>query len=341
MIKGKEFHPIIDRIFGDVRGYLEVEQIQVNCPKCQQREGLNEPDERFNLEINTGRRVFHCWKCDNPKFSGSLKRLIRTYGTSVDQELYNDYAGDDFYYDSTDDDEPTFVELPTEFISFKNMNEYDTLHVQAYQYMIVERKINREILFKYNVGFCIEGKYGGRIVIPSYTSNGELNYFLTRAFRRGMKPPYLNPKVDKDKIIFNEGLINWDSTLYIVEGIFEVFSFPVNSVPMLGKTISNAMFMKLNEKKPPVVILLDPDAFTNAIEMFQKLQGIYVGHEDKLRIVELPGKNDLDEIRRKMGVHIMNRFIQGARPLKLDDLFKIKKYEEGKRYYSYSGYKSW
>jgi DNA primase len=207
--------------------------------------------------------------------------------------------------------------------------------------MIVERKINREILFKYNVGFCIEGKYGGRIVIPSYTSNGELNYFLTRAFRRGMKPPYLNPKVDKDKIIFNEGLINWDSTLYIVEGIFEVFSFPVNSVPMLGKTISNAMFMKLNEKKPPVVILLDPDAFTNAIEMFQKLQGIYVGHEDKLRIVELPGKNDLDEIRRKMGVHIMNRFIQGARPLKLDDLFKIKKYEEGKRYYSYSGYKSW
>ena len=339
MIKGKEFHPIIERIFGDVRGYLETEQIQVNCPKCQEREGLSEPDDRYNLEINTGKRIFRCWKCDNPKFSGGLKRLVRTYGAHFDYELYVDYAGDDFYYDSTkDDDEPVFVSLPSEFISFKKMNEYDTLHVQAYQYMIVERKISREILFKYNVGFCIEGKYGGRIVIPSYNEVGELNYFLTRAFVRGMKPPYLNPKADKDKIIFNEGLINWDSTVYIVEGIFEVFSFPINSVPMLGKTISNAMFMKLNERKPPVVILLDPDAFTNAIEMFQKLQGIYVGYEDKLRIVELPGKNDLDEIRRKSGVHVMNNYIRNARLLELDDLFKIKKYEEGKRFSSYSRY---
>jgi hypothetical protein len=340
MIKGKELHPIIARIFGDVRGYLEVEQIQVNCPVCQQRDGLNEPDGRYNLEINTAKKMFRCWKCDNPKFSGSLKRLVRRYGTNVDLQLYTDYAGDEYYYDDgSDKEEPIYVELPEEYISFKNMNEFDMLHTEAYRYMIIERQISKETLFKYNVGFCLEGKYTGRIVIPSYDATGELNYFVTRAFRRGMKPPYLNPKVDKDRIIFNEGLINWDSTIYIVEGVFEMFSFPVNIVPMLGKTISKSMFMRLSEKKPPVVILLDPDAFTSAIEMFQKLQAIYVGEEDKLRIVELPGKYDLDEIRRKMGVHIMNRFIQGARPLKTEDLFKINKYEE--RYYSGSKYKKW
>jgi hypothetical protein len=341
MVRGREFHPIIERIFGDVNGYLESEQIQVNCPKCQQREGLSKPDDRFNLEINTAKRIFRCWKCDFPKFSGSLGKLIRMYGTHVDYELYKDYAGDFIIYDDEKNEEIAFVELPKEFISFKNMNEFDILHTEAYKYMLLERKISKEILYRYNVGFAVDGRYEGRIIIPSYNEGGDLNYFLARAFRRGMKPPYLNPKLDKNKIIFNEGLINWDSTVYIVEGIFEVFSFPVNTVPMLGKTISNKMFLKLNEKKPPVVILLDPDAFTNAIEMLQKLESIYVGQEDKLKIVELPGNNDLDEIRREMGVHEMNNYIRNARSLNLDDLFKISKYEEDKRYHSYSGYKRW
>ncbi len=328
MVRGKEFHPIIERVFGDVRGYLEVEQIQVNCPRCQEKEDSSIPDGKFNLEINTAKRIFHCWKCDQPKFSGSLDRLIRIYGTKFDYDLYKDYGGGEFHYDTEDEDEIVFVDLPTEFISFKNMNEFDSLHTEAYKYLLLERQISKEIMYKYKLGFCVEGKYEGRIIVPSYDKNGTLNYFLARAFRRGMKPPYLNPKQDKDKIIFNEGLINWDSTIYIVEGVFEMFSLPVNTVPMLGKTISKAMFMKLNEKKPQVVVLLDPDAFTSAIEMFQKLEGIYVGQEDKLRIVELKGKYDLDEIRRNKGIHVMNEHIRGARPLQLDDLFKIKKYEE-------------
>ena len=342
MVQGKEFHGIIERVFGDVRGYLESEQIQVNCPRCQEREGLASPDDRYNLEISTSKRIFRCWKCDQPKFSGSLGRLIRMYGTYVDYELYKDYAGDFFVYNPDgDDDEIGFVELPEEFISFKKLNEYDSEHMEAYNYLVLERKISREIINKYNLGFCIEGKYAGRIVIPSYTKNGDINYFVSRAFRRGMKPPYLNPKVDKDKIIFNEGLINWDSTIYIVEGVFEMFSLPVNTVPMLGKTISKAMFLMLSEKKPTVVIVLDPDAFTNAIEMFQKLQSIYVGQEEKLKIVELPGKNDLDEIRVKEGITKMNEHIYGARQLQLDDFFKVSKYEERKGYGSYSGYKKW
>jgi hypothetical protein len=344
MVRGKEFHPIIERIFGDVRGYLEVEQIQVNCPRCQEREGLSTPDGRYNLEINTAKRIFRCWKCDSPRFSGSLKRLIRLYGTKFDLEMYEDYGGDEFYSyrDSEADEEIGYVDLPKEYISFKNMNEFDILHTEAYKYMLLERQISKEIMYKYNLGFCVDGRYDGRIIVPSYDDEGRLNYFLARAFRKGMKPPYLNPKLDKDKIIFNEGLINWDSTIYIVEGVFEMFSFPINTVPMLGKTISKTMFMKLNEKKPPVVIILDPDAMKDAIEMFQKLQAIYVGQEDKLRIVELPGDNDLDEVRRKMGINKMNEYIQNARQLKLEDFFKFKKYEEeGKGYRTYSGYQKW
>jgi hypothetical protein len=342
MIRGKEFHPIIERIFHDVKGYLETEQIQVNCPRCQEREGLTHPDDKFNLEINTAKKVFRCWKCDAPKFSGSLKRLIKIYGTSIDLKMYEEYGGDDYFsYETNETEEISFVELPEEFISFKDMSDYNILHTEAYKYLLLERKIPKETIYKYNLGFAIEGKYEGRIIIPSYDGFGNLNYFVSRAFRHGMKPPYLNPKVDKDRIIFNEGLINWDSTVYLVEGIFEVLSFPVNTVPMLGKTISKSMFMALSEKKPTLVIIFDPDAITNAIEVFQKLQAIYVGQEDKIRLVELTGKYDLDEIRRYQGITEMNKLIRTARPLKEEDFFKFKKYEEDKRYYSNSGYKRW
>lgn len=337
MIRGKEFHPIIERIFKDVKGYLESEQIQVNCPKCQEREGLSEPDGKYNLEINTAKKVFRCWKCDFPKFSGSLKRLIKLYGTNVDLQLYEDYGGNDYFsYEVDNSQENEFVTLPKEFISFKNMNEYDSLHVEPYKYMVINRQINKEILYKYNVGFCVEGHYEGRIIIPSYNVNGQINYFVARSYRTGLKPPYLNPKVDKDKIIFNEGLINYDSHLFIVEGVFEMFSFPVNTIPMLGKTISKAMFMALSEKKPTLTIIFDPDAITNAIESLQKLQAIYVNQEERIKIVELKGNYDLDEIRRNYGIGEMNKIIKTARSLNTEDIFKFNKYDgQRKGYRSY------
>ena len=51
MIKGQEFHGIIQNIFGEVNGYLQSDQLQVNCPRCQERDGLSHPDGKFNLEI--------------------------------------------------------------------------------------------------------------------------------------------------------------------------------------------------------------------------------------------------------------------------------------------------
>lgn len=80
-VRGQEFHSIIQNVFGEVRGLHVSEQLQVNCPMCMERDGLSHPDGKFNLEISTGnKRVFRCWRCEDPKFSGSLRRLIRDFG---------------------------------------------------------------------------------------------------------------------------------------------------------------------------------------------------------------------------------------------------------------------
>lgn len=336
MIKGREFHSIIDKIFdNDVKGIGESEQLQANCPKCQQRDGLYAPDNKYNLEINTKKRVFRCWKCDNPKFSGSLGRLIKIYGTPTDYDLYTSYAGTILDY-SEDDDEKEFgfVELPEQFIPFSKMDINNPLHLEAYNYMVLERKIDHSLLLKFGIGFCIDGKYWGRVIIPSYDQFGDLNYYVARAYK-GQKPTYLNPKADKDVIIFNEGIINWDSTIYIVEGAFEFLSIPFNTIPQLGKTIPSALFHKLKNKKPEIIIILDPDAYINSIVIYRELVLIYGDNDShKIKLVKLKGNYDLDEVRRNFGKDAVIKKIRTARSLELDDYFVGDKYyNNGQNYY--------
>jgi hypothetical protein len=339
MIRGREFHPIVEKIFTDVKGLNDSEQIQVNCPRCQEREGLMYPDGKYNLEINTAKRVFRCWKCEEPRFSGSLGKLIRLFGTKVDYELYKSYASifQDYSYSEEGEEEIINVSLPSEMISFANMNGSDPDHFEAYNYLVNDRMIPRDTILKYRLGFCLEGRYANRIIVPSYDEFGDVNYFVARAYKSGMKPPYMNPKVDKMKIIFNEGLINWDSTIYLVEGAFEFLSFPVNVIPLLGKDLSTPLFYKLKERKPNIVILLDPDAYKTAIQLFFKLQTIYVGAEERVKIVKLPTMEDLDELRKRAGKKELLKALYGARGLTIDDYFSRKLH---KPYGSYRRYES-
>ena len=346
MIRGKEFHPIIEKIFTDVKNLNNSEQIQVNCPRCQERDGLLYPDGKYNLEINTAKRVFRCWKCEEPRFSGSLGKLVRLYGTKVDYELYKSYAEvfQDYQYFKDEEDDIIVVNLPSEMISFANMDSSDPNQFEAYNYLVNDRMIPRETILKYRLGFCLEGKYANRIIIPSYDEFGDINYFVARAYKSGMKPPYKNPKVDKMKIIFNEGLINWDSTVYLVEGAFEFLSFPINVIPLLGKDLSIPLFYKLKEKKPNIVILLDPDAHKTAVQLFFKLQTIYLGVEERVKIVKLPTMEDLDELRKRAGKKELLKALYSARGLTINDYFISKLHKPNeyyRRYKSNSKYFRW
>lgn len=325
MVSGIEFHNVIERVFnGDVRHIHHSEQLQVNCPKCQEREGLLYPDGKYNLEINTRIRKFHCWKCEHPPFKGNLGRLIRIFGNQRDYDEYKNFAGTFFGYNS-DGDEKEFkiIKLPDEFISFKNIDVNDSEHMEAYTYLTLDRKINKELIDKHNMGFCINGYYKNRVILPSYDDEGELNYFISRSYKRGIKPPYLNPRVNRDIIIFNEYLVNWDSTVYLVEGGFDYFAIPFNTIPLLGKKLTSHLFFKLQKHKPNVVIVLDPDAFIESMGIYDELRAIYIGEEHKIKLVELKhGDLDIDEIGKKFGKKEIINQLYGARQLNNSDYAK-------------------
>lgn len=333
MIHGIEVQDIIQNIFTEVRGYRKSEQIKVCCPKCQERDGLLYSDGKFNLEINTKKNVFKCWKCDDPKYSGSIGKLIRNHGTTYDYKLYKSYSrlyynNPTFYITSdlneNDEDEEYYnVNLPAEFIPFNELNNNLKSHMDFYNYWVLDRKFDISFLEKYNIGFCTEGDYKDRIIIPSYDKFGELNYFIGRYIGNNKKEPkYKNIDIKKTKIVFNENKIDWDSTVYLVEGAFDMFSLPSNTIVLLGKELYPLIYNQIKEHKPNLVIVLDPDAIKESINIYRELLTIYGYHNNnnKIKLVELKGDDDIDEIRKNRGHNAVVELLKNAVELNLNSL---------------------
>lgn len=307
-------------------------------------------DGKSNLECNTAKRVFKCWRCQD--FSGSLGKLVRMYGTKVQYELYKNLASiyPAYEYNSDYDDVKEFapVRLPDNVIYFKDMDVNNPEHFEAYNYIVNERKISRELILYWNLGFIITGYLSKRIFFESRNADNILNYYTTRYYGtdKNIKNKYLNSYTNKNSVIFGENLIDWDSTIYVCEGPFDMLSLPVgNSVALLGKVLSSALYMKLKEFKPSIMIILDPDALKNAIELYFQLKSIYVDCEERIRIVKIPKMKDvkdIDDLRKNYGMEEVIKVLHTARELTTDDLFEKKLDSDyGRRYNSNSKYTEW
>ena len=157
------------------------------------------------------------------------------------------------------------------------------------------RGIGDEIIEKYGIGFCDKGSHMGRIVVPSYDKEGELNYYVARSWDPRTKAKYKNPEAEKSKIIFNENLIDWDKDIYLVEGVFDGF-FLENSIPLLGKFVSENLFKSLYTKsKGNIIISLDGDAWNDSVKIYNELNGGELF--GRIKIVKLPKDKDICDLR--------------------------------------------
>ena len=256
---------ILIRTFGAPRRDSRT-QFTFNCPRCAELYNNFKLDNKYNLEVNLNnqdkrfkiKKIFHCWKCD---YSGGLHKLIRQYSSDIDYSLFCDLDDELTMSFSVDNVKVEPIKLPKEFIAFDSdkYDEHDISHLEMFNYL-ERRNIGWEIIKKNNIGFALSGKYYRRIIIPSYDKLNKLNYYVTRAvFKTKFK--YMNPRVPKTEFIFNESNINWNSTVFLVEGVFDMFTLPPNTIPLLGKTLYENLLEKLVKYKPNVLICLDQDAF--------------------------------------------------------------------------------
>jgi DNA primase len=122
-------------------------------------------------------------------------------------------------------------------------------------------------ILRYSIGYCPNGDYSNRIIIPSYDADGKLNYFMARDMFPNSKFKYKNPPMSKDTVGF-ELFINWNEPIVLCEGAFDAISIRNNAIPLFGKFPSKTLVKRLVEKKVrKVYVALDEDAKQDAIKL--------------------------------------------------------------------------
>lgn len=308
-------YSIVKSIFGEPKKYNEYNgQLSYECPVCA--------DGKDNLEINTNLLVMKCWKChEQPEgLRGTLRSLVKKYGSNHQLELY-DMLTEDFSIGKVEKRVVTDVVLPKEFVLIESLNKKSPDYNNVIHYL-TERGLTYEEIIKNKIGVCLYGKYANRIIIPSYDGNGKLNYFTGRTYI-GAIPKYKNPFIPKEDFIINESEINWDSTIYLVEGAFDRLGIGIkNTIPLLGKVLFDKLLEKIaRNAKGYIVIALDPDATKNAYQIYKKLESFYF-LKDRIRVIDLPNDLDWSEIKSKYGKKGIYKCLKRVRKLTLQDEIK-------------------
>lgn len=278
---------ILCEILGDPEKVYDSKlQYGYNCPEC----GLEE--RKGNLEVSLEKHLFHCWACgDVNETHGTLGKLIDKYGNKKQKKLYNLLQPE---VQKPKEKQKNKLKLPEGFTKFKDSSLVYPICRQANNYLL-KRGITETIIEKYGIGFCDKGTFSGRIIIPSYDSKNQLNYFIARSWDPNSRAKYKNPESAKDEIIFFENMINWDKDIYLCEGAFDAIFLP-NSIAMLGKHMSDLLLTTLYEKaKGNIILCLDSDAFQDAVKLYHELNGGKLW--GKIKVIKLPNDSDIADLR--------------------------------------------
>ena len=273
------------------------------------------------LQINTQTQKWHCWVSNQG--GHNLFQLFKKLKASREHfDELSDIVGKPKSLSSKyeKNKQKDIVRLPNEFKPlWKGNVSIIKKHALVY---LKNRGINMIDIIRYGMGYCEEGLYANRIIVPSYSSDGDLNYFVGRdIYGGGFK--YKNPPVSKDVIGFDL-FINWNEPIVLCEGVFDAIAIRRNAIPLFGKTIPKSLMKKIYEKQvKQIYILLDSDAISDSIKITDNLMknGINVYY------VNLSEEDPSD-----MGFNKVINLIKETKQTSFSDLMRMKLNGKTKKY---------
>ena len=253
---------LLEQVFGN--GYkLKNGEIAFHCKFCNHH--------KKKLQINLENQKWHCWVCN----SGGQKIVQLLKKLNVSQNIIKNV-----------------LELLDEYVSYDKQKEKETQHGlslpkcykplyrhsdslvrnHALKYL-KHRGITQREIIRYQIGYCDDGLYQNRVIIPSYDKEGNINYFVARDIFPDSKMKYKNPPVSRDIIPF-ELFVSWEHPIVLCEGVFDAIAIKKNAIPLLGKVPSKKLIMKIIESGvTDIYIALDKDAKEDALKLSQFMMG--------------------------------------------------------------------
>ena len=172
---------LLQDVLGDINAhYPNKGQISFDCPVCSYDiKGLDKGDGKGNFEVNYQQGVYKCWACSETYSThGSINKLFLKWGNKRHKSTWELIGGD---FIKTKKRKYEDVKLPHHYISFTKGNKLTIPYKEAYNYLR-KRNISDKMIAKYSIGYTTEGKYSGRIIVPSFDKNEEINYFVSRSY---------------------------------------------------------------------------------------------------------------------------------------------------------------
>ena len=255
---------ILENVFGDYRASSN--EFLFFCPRCKHH--------KLKLSINISKDCYKCWVCS---YSGiGIRRLIQRHGDYRDKKAWSEFDSrfdisefEKLLEEHVEEKEQT-LKLPVEF---RSLTTPDKAHASIKVRNYLQRRGLTDIdIVNWKIGYCGAGQYEERVVIPSFNKDGYVNFFVARAYGDHWRN-YMNPKVPRNNIIFNELFLDFTADLVIVEGVFDAIKAGVNSVPLLGSALSSKskLLKEIVKNHTPVYLALDSDAERKSIEIIKEL----------------------------------------------------------------------
>lgn len=290
---------ILKSAFGEAR--RSKDELLFYCPFCKHHK------QKFS--INTDTDKYKCWVCDIK--GANIRRVLKKYVTISVLFEWDKITGRlnigelESMFELEAKHAETMVDLPNEFFSLANKNLPKTA-LQAIKYL-QDRGLSRKDLLKWKIGYCSSGPFEGRVVVPSFNTQGFCNYYIARSIT-DVWPRYMNPEASKD-ICFNELYLDWDKDVTLVEGVFDAVKCD-NAIPLLGSTLSpdSFLFKKIVFNDPTLYIALDPDAEKKARRVIDK----FIEYDMEIYKIDVSGYADVGEmtkeefLRRKESATLIN-----------------------------------
>lgn len=277
-----------------------------HCPFCNHR--------KMKLEVQMitdekGENPWECWVCHTRgRTVHSLLKQLKIPSEQAYPILSLIRKGEKVFYKTEE-----ALTLPEEFQPLWEASTESIIATKIRKYLY-KRGLTDIEFRKYNIGYCTTGDYQGRIIIPSYNENNQLNFFVARTFENSFYK-YKNLSVSKD-IIFFENTINWDFPLVLVEGVFDAMAVKRNVIPLLGTTIPKSLLMKLNSSRvKDIYVALDNDALKQALGFCES----FLAMGKKVFFVDTEGKDPSET-----GFELITQKINQAKELTVSDLIKMK-----------------
>jgi len=284
----REARKILHETFGN---YIQKgSEMVFACPSCDHR--------KYKFSVNLDKNAYKCWVCD---YRGrNIRRAIRRFGSFLqlqkwDQIFFNSdlekFA--ELFMEPISREDKEKVDIPLEFHSLATENVPAT-GARAYRYL-QSRGITKADILKWKIGYCFEGEYRNRIIIPSFDEDGDCSYFIARSYN-GDSYKYKNPRASKD-VVFNDLFVDWNSDLILVEGVFDAL-VAGNAVPILGSTLRSGsdLLRKIVRNDTPIYVALDPDAAKKERRIIEML----LRYDIELYKIDVSGYEDVGSMPKEV-----------------------------------------